>query len=80
MNILNSSSNSSIQNIEQYNYKYDEYGFLKVNSLEDLLYDKFNKYMENYIYIYQKNKLENRKRNDNISNKYNSISTDKGLK
>ena len=80
MNILNSSSNSSIQNIEKYNYKYDEYGFLKVNSLEDLLYDKFNKYMENYIYIYQKNKLENRKKNDNISNKYNSISTDKGLK
>ena len=71
MNILNSSSNSSIQNIEKYNYKYDEYGFLKVNSLEDLLYDKFNKYMENYIYIYQKNKLENRKRNGNISNKYN---------
>ena len=71
MNILNSSSNSSIQNIEKNNYKYDEYGFLKVNSLEDLLYDKFNKYMENYIYIYQKNKLENRKRNDNISNKYN---------
>jgi hypothetical protein len=71
MNILNSSSNSSIQNIEKHNYKYDEYGFLKVNSLEDLLYDKFNKYMENYIYIYQKNKLENRKRNDNISNKYN---------
>ena len=37
-----SECSSSIQINSQNNYKYDKYGFVLVNSIDDLLYDKFN--------------------------------------
>ena len=40
-------SNNSNQINSQNNYKYDQYGFVLVNTIEDLLYDRFNNYMEN---------------------------------
>ena len=42
MNEQSESSSSSIQVNSRNNYKYDKYGFVLVNSIEDLLYDKFN--------------------------------------
>ena len=41
------SSNTSMKVNSQNNYKYDQYGFVLVNTIEDLLYDKFNNNMEN---------------------------------
>ena len=38
------SESSSLQVNSQNNYKYDKYGFVLVNSIEDLLYDRFNYY------------------------------------
>ena len=40
-------SNKSNQINSQNNYKYDQYGFVLVNTIEDLLYDRFNNHMEN---------------------------------
>ena len=40
-------SNNSNQINSQNNYKYDQYGFVLVNTIEDLLYDRFNNHMEN---------------------------------
>ena len=40
-------SNNSNQINSQNNYKYDQYGFVLVNTIEDLLYDRFNNNMEN---------------------------------
>ena len=37
MNEQSESSSSSLQVNSQNNYKYDEYGFIQVNSIEDLL-------------------------------------------
>ena len=51
MNEQSESSSSSLQVNSQNNYKYDEYGFIQVNSIEDLLYDKFNNHMENRFKI-----------------------------
>ena len=64
------SNDSSIQANSKNNYKYDNYGFILVNSIEDLLYDKFNCYMENYINIKnsEKNKIYINK-NRNLKNK-----------
>ena len=45
MNERSESESSSVQVNSQNNYKYDKYGFVLVNSIEDLLYDKFNYYM-----------------------------------
>ena len=45
MNDQSENENSSVQVDSQNNYKYDKYGFVLVNSIEDLLYDKFNNYM-----------------------------------
>ena len=42
MTHFNHRSNSCIQIISTNNYKYDKFGFLIVNNVEDLLYDKFN--------------------------------------
>ena len=39
------SSSSTVQVNSQTNYKYDQFGFVLVNTIEDLLYDKFNNYM-----------------------------------
>ena len=42
MTHINYRSNSCIQISSLNNYKYDKFGFLIVNNLEDLLYDQFN--------------------------------------
>jgi hypothetical protein len=65
----------------QNNYKYDEYGFIQVNSIEDLLYDKFNNHMENRFKI--KKIKKNKKPNDNLYNSsrnYQSIYNYKRIK
>ena len=74
MNEQSESESSSVQVNSQNNYKYDKYGFVLVNSIEDLLYDKFNNQMEKDINI-KKNKNE-QKHNGNDKNpgkQYNSI-------
>ena len=47
MNEQSEISSSSKEINSQNNYKYDKYGFIQVDSIEDLLYDKFNCYMNN---------------------------------
>ena len=47
MNEHSEISSSSNEINSQNNYKYDKYGFIQVDSIEDLLYDKFNCYMNN---------------------------------
>ena len=47
MNEPSEGSNNSNQINSQNNYKYDQYGFVLVNTIEDLLYDRFNNNMEN---------------------------------
>ena len=81
MSFSNSSSNSSIQINTKNNYKYDEYGFLLVDSIEDLLYDKFNKEMEKNI-NYGKNNKTNKKINDknSLKNKHQCVSTERRIK
>ena len=80
MNFDISARNSSHTNINN-NYKYDGYGFLLVNSIDDLLYDKFNHYMENYIDSNPSKKLEKQKSKEmhydinNLNSKYQTIST-----
>ena len=80
MNFDISARNSSNTNINN-NYKYDGYGFLLVNSIDDLLYDKFNHYMENYIDSNPSKKLEKQKSKEmhydinNLNSKYQTIST-----
>ena len=51
------SESSSLQVNSQNNYKYDKYGFVLVNSIEDLLYDRFNYYTGKELDI-KKNKKE----------------------
>ena len=66
------SNDSSIQANSKNNYKYDNYGFILVNSIEDLLYDKFNCYMENYINIKNSEKNKNKlyiNKNQNLTSK-----------
>ena len=66
------SNDSSIQANSKNNYKYDNYGFILVNSIEDLLYDKFNCYMENYINIKNSEKNKNKlyiNKNRNLTSK-----------
>ena len=55
------SESSSVEVNSQNNYKYDKYGFVLVNSIEDLLYDKFNYYMGKDI----NNKKNKKKKEDN---------------
>ena len=79
MGFKDSESNSSEEiKSNNNNYIYDGYGFLLVNSVEDLLYDKFNDCMDNYINIQQdKNnkKKESIKNINEFNNKYeNNIS------
>ena len=81
MNEQSESSSSSLQVNSQNNYKYDEYGFIQVNSIEDLLYDKFNNHMENRFKI--KKIKKNKKPNDNLYNSsrnYQSIYNYKRIK
>ena len=60
----NNSNNSQINS--QNNYKYDQYGFVLVNTIEDLLYDRFNNNMENdYNDI---NNKKDKKYNGNCNN------------
>ena len=81
MSFSNSSSNSSIQINTKNNYKYDEFGFLLVNSIEDLLYDKFNNEMEKNINYGKKNKRNNEIKDKNsIKNKHQSNSTERRIK
>ena len=58
-------SNNSDQINSQNNYKYDQYGFVLVNTIEDLLYDKFNNNMENDYNDISNNK--NKKYNGNYN-------------
>jgi len=60
------SESSSLQVNSQNNYKYDKYGFVLVNSIEDLLYDRFNYYTGKELDI-KKNKKE-KKDNGKIVN------------
>ena len=61
MTYLKPRSNSTMQfNTKSY-YKYDKFGFIIVNNLEDLLYDKFNNAMENN---FENNKVNNRHHNN----------------
>ena len=81
MSFSNSSSHSSIQINTKNNYKYDEFGFLLVNSIEDLLYDKFNNEMEKNINYGKKNKRNNEIKDKNsIKNKHQSDSTERRIK
>ena len=81
MTSSNTSSNTSNQINIKNNYKYDEFGFLLVNSIEDLLYDKFNNEMEKNINNTDKN-YKNKRNNiiNSENNKYQSISTDRKIK
>jgi len=60
------SSNTSMKVNSQNNYKYDQYGFVLVNTIEDLLYDKFNNNMENDLNNIIDNK--SKKHNGNCNN------------
>ena len=60
------SSNTSMKVNSQNNYKYDQYGFVLVNTIEDLLYDKFNNNMENDFNNIIDNK--SKKHNGNCNN------------
>ena len=62
------SESSSIQANSQNNYKYDKYGFVLVNSIEDLLYDKFNYYTGKELDIIKNKKGKND--NGNINRNY----------
>ena len=59
MNEESGSESSSVQVNSQNNYKYDKYGFVLVNSIEDLLYDKFNNNMEKDFKYKKKQKDKN---------------------
>ena len=59
------SESSSLQVNSQNNYKYDKYGFVLVNSIEDLLYDKFNYYTGKELDIIKNKKKKNKKKNLN---------------
>ncbi len=66
MNEPSEGSNNSNQINSQNNYKYDQYGFVLVNTIEDLLYDRFNNNMENdYNDI---NNKKDKKYNGNCNN------------
>ena len=78
MGFKNSDSDYSEEIYSKNNYIYDGYGFLLVNSVEDLLYDKFNDCMENFIDVQQnKNnkKKETEKNKSNFNIKYQSNSS-----
>jgi len=78
MGFKNSDSDYSEEINSKNNYIYDGYGFLLVNSVEDLLYDKFNDCMENFIDVQQnKNnkKKETEKNKSNFNIKYQSNSS-----
>ena len=65
---LKNSENNYVEEINnKHNYIYDEYGFLLVDSVEDLIYDRFNKYMGNWNNLEQNQKYKKSKNNDNFS-------------
>ena len=68
MNEQSESESSSVQVNSQNNYKYDKYGFVLVNSIEDLLYDKFNYYTGKELDIIKNKKGKND--NGNINRNY----------
>ena len=73
MGFKNSDSDYSEEINSKNNYIYDGYGFLLVNSVEDLLYDKFNDCMENFIDVQQdrnNKKKESEKNKSNFNIKY----------
>ena len=61
MNEQSECSSSTIQVNSQNNYKYDKYGFVLVNSIDDLLYDKFN----------EEDKKEKKENNSKKAKKHN---------
>ena len=66
---LKNSENNYVEEINnKHNYIYDEYGFLLVDSVEDLIYDRFNNYMGNWNNLEQNQKYKKNKNNDNFSN------------
>ena len=71
-------SNSSNQVNSQNNYKYDQYGFVLVNTIEDLLYDKFNNNMENdYNDIINKKEKKYNGNSNNLMRNCKSIDINK---